>query len=96
MVVGINRYQRDEQDRIPTLRIDESVERSQIEGLRRLKAERSRADVDRALGSVRRAAESSQNLVPEIIVAARANATLQEICDVLRAVFGEHHDRGEF
>jgi len=96
VVVGINRYQRDEPARIPTLKVDESVARAQIEGLRRVRADRSQADVDNALAGIRRVAEMSQNLVPEIILAAKASATLQEICDVLRAVFGEHHDRGEF
>jgi methylmalonyl-CoA mutase N-terminal domain/subunit len=96
VVVGVNRYSRDEPNRIPTLRVDESVERAQIEKLSKVKAERSQADVESALGGVRRAAEANGNLVPEIVTAAKANATLQEICDVLRAVFGEHHDRGEF
>jgi methylmalonyl-CoA mutase N-terminal domain/subunit len=96
VVVGINRYRRDEPDRIPTLKVDESVARAQVEALRRVRAERSQADVDKALAAVRSAAETFRNLVPDIIVAAKANATLQEICDVLRSVFGEHHDRGEF
>ena len=96
VVVGLNRYARDEPDRIPTLRIDESVETSQVENLRRVKADRSQARVDEALAGVRRAAESSDNLVPPIVLAAKAHATEQEICDVLRAVFGEYHDRGEF
>jgi methylmalonyl-CoA mutase N-terminal domain/subunit len=96
VVVGLNRYQRDEPNRIPTLKVDESVARAQVEALRRVRAERSQGDVEKALAGVRRAAEAAQNLVPEIVLAAKANATLQEICDVLRAVFGEHHDRGEF
>jgi methylmalonyl-CoA mutase N-terminal domain/subunit len=96
VVVGLNRYRRDEPDKIPTLRVDEGVERAQVENLRRVKAERSQSEVDSALTRVRRAAESSANLVPEIVVAAKAHATLQEICDVLRGVFGVHRDRGEF
>jgi methylmalonyl-CoA mutase N-terminal domain/subunit len=96
VVVGLNRYRRDEPDKIPTLRVDEGVERAQVENLRRVKAARSQSEVDSALTRVRRAAESSANLVPEIVVAAKAHATLQEICDVLRGVFGVHRDRGEF
>src|SRR5262249_10213430 len=86
VVVGPNRYQRDEPDRIPTLRIDEGVERAQIEALRRVKAERSQSAVEQALAGVRRAAETAENLVPPIVQAARAHATEQEICDVLREV----------
>ncbi|HVW27260.1 MAG TPA: methylmalonyl-CoA mutase family protein [Polyangiaceae bacterium] len=96
VVVGVNRFRDEgEPDRIPTLRVDEDAARAQIEALRRVKAERSPLAVERALDSVRRAAESSkENLVPPIIEAAKAMATEQEICDVLRGVFGAHTDPG--
>jgi methylmalonyl-CoA mutase N-terminal domain/subunit len=97
VIVGLNRFQKEgEGTGIPTLRIDEAVQKSQIEALRRTKAERDAALVGRALDGVRRAAEGSENLVPPIIDAAKALATEQEVCDVLRAVFGTYTDPAEF
>jgi methylmalonyl-CoA mutase N-terminal domain/subunit len=96
VVVGVNRF-RDEGERepIPTLRVDEDAARSQIEALRRVKAERSSVAVERALDAVRRAAEDpKENVVPRVIEAAKAMATEQEICDVLRGVFGAYTDPG--
>jgi methylmalonyl-CoA mutase N-terminal domain/subunit len=78
------------------LRIDEQVAKEQLASLARVKAERSAADVSQALARVRAAARSEQNLVPPIVEAARVYATEQEICDVLRQVFGSHTDRAEF
>ncbi|HEX3596747.1 MAG TPA: methylmalonyl-CoA mutase family protein, partial [Polyangiaceae bacterium] len=95
VVVGVNRFRDDGvTQRIPTLRIDEEVTRAQLEALRRVKAERSAIAVARALEGVRRAAEGTENVLPSIIDAAKARATEQEICDVLRAVFGAYTDPG--
>jgi methylmalonyl-CoA mutase N-terminal domain/subunit len=95
VVVGVNRFRDEGQaGKIPTLRIDETVERSQIEALHRVKAERSSTAVESALNALRRAADGTDNLVPPIIEAARAMATEQEICDVLRATFGVYTDPG--
>jgi methylmalonyl-CoA mutase N-terminal domain/subunit len=94
--VGVNRYRQDEPDRIPTLRIDESVQRAQIANLAEVKAGRSRQELERALAAVRSAARGDANLMPPIIAAARAYATEQEICDVLRSVFGTYTDPAEF
>src|SRR5690606_9327587 len=96
VVVGVNRYRSEEPQRIPTLRIDENIQKLQIENLQKVKAGRSRVEVERALDGVRRAAQSDQNLVPAVIAAARVYCTEQEICDVLREVFGSHTDRAEF
>jgi methylmalonyl-CoA mutase N-terminal domain/subunit len=97
VVVGVNRFQKEgEGDRIPTLRIDRAVQEAQVAALLRVKAERSQAAVDRALGAVRKAAEGTDNLVPPIVDAAKALATEQEICDVLRDVFGTYTDPAEF
>jgi methylmalonyl-CoA mutase N-terminal domain/subunit len=95
-VVGVTRYQNDEPDRIPTLRIDESVQKTQLENLARVKAGRSAEDVKRALAEVESAARGATNLMPSIIAAARVYASEQEICDVLRGVFGSYTDPGEF
>jgi len=96
VMVGVNRYQIPAEDDIPLLRIDEEVQRSQIDSLRRIKAERDESAVDRALAAVREAARGTDNLMPSIIDAARAYCTEQEICDVLRDVMGTHSDRTEF
>ncbi len=97
VVVGVNGYQSaGEGKNIPTLRIDESVQKSQVEKLRRLKAERDAGRVRSALDAVRTAAEGTGNLMPPIIDAAKAYATEQEVCDVLRDVFGSHSDPAEF
>src|SRR5260221_11178556 len=92
VVVGVNRFRSPEQEKIPTLRIDESVAQEQLAALARVKAGRSAADVTDALAAVRAAARAPSNLVPPIVEAARVYATEQEICDVLRDVFGAHSD----
>ncbi len=96
VMVGVNRYAVDKEAPIPLLRIDEAVQKGQIEKLRRLKAERDAAKVKVALEAVRAAAASKSNLMPPIIVAAKAYATQQEICDVLRDVLGTYADPAEF
>ena len=87
---------RDEETPIPTLRVDPELQRQQIESLRAVKAGRSAAGVQQALEAVRAAARGSDNLMPPIIAAAHALATEQEICDVLREVFGTYTDPAEF
>jgi methylmalonyl-CoA mutase N-terminal domain/subunit len=96
-VVGVNGYQNGNGAvPIPTLRIDRELQREQIENLARVKAERDATAVLASLEAVRTAARGSQNLMPPIILAARAYATQQEICDVLREVFGTYTDPAEF
>jgi methylmalonyl-CoA mutase N-terminal domain/subunit len=95
-IVGVNKYQRAEQPDIPTLRIDESIQREQIESLARVKAERNHAEVAKALAAVADACRNDRNVMPSIIDAAKAYCTEQEICDVFREVFGQHQDRPEF
>jgi methylmalonyl-CoA mutase N-terminal domain/subunit len=96
VMVGVNRYRHEEQEPIPTLRVDEQAQRAHIAELRRIKSERSQPEVERALAEVRAAAEGDRNLMPPIIACARAYCTEQEICDTLRAVFGSYTDPGEF
>ncbi|MEM7433920.1 MAG: methylmalonyl-CoA mutase family protein [Myxococcota bacterium] len=95
-VVGLNKYAQDEDAQIPTLRIDESIQREQKEGLAKVKAERDDAQVAKALDAVRDACRSDRNVMPTIVDAAKAYCTEQEICDVFREVFGQHQDRPEF
>ncbi|HEY6442140.1 MAG TPA: methylmalonyl-CoA mutase family protein [Candidatus Acidoferrales bacterium] len=87
VVVGVNDYLADEKP-IEILRIDESVAGRQDERLRRLRASRSSEEVERKLADLRKAAGAGQNLMPHLIEAVKAYATLGEICDALREAFG--------
>jgi methylmalonyl-CoA mutase, N-terminal domain len=97
VMVGVNAFTGEEQRRnIPLLRIDEAVQRVQCDNLAKVKAQRDQDQVRGALAAVREAARGRDNLMPPIVAAARAYATEQEICDVLREVMGTHSDPAEF
>ncbi|HXT86778.1 MAG TPA: methylmalonyl-CoA mutase family protein, partial [Verrucomicrobiae bacterium] len=87
IIVGVNDYLSDEKP-IEILRIDESVAGRQDERLRRLRASRSNDEVERKLAALRKAGGGDENLMPHLIGAVKAYATLGEICDALREVFG--------
>ena len=90
VVVGVNRFQVQEDRPSNLLRVDPAVRVSQIEKLKKLKSERDDSKVKRTLAQLKRAAEGTDNLMPPILDAVRGYATLGEICDVLREVFGEY------
>ncbi len=98
VMVGVNKYvqENDNRKKIPLLRIDEEVQRTQVANLQKVKAERDGASVRIALDRVRKAAQDGANLMPPIIEAAKVYATEQEVCDVLREVMGTHRDPAEF
>ncbi|MBX3261566.1 MAG: methylmalonyl-CoA mutase family protein [Labilithrix sp.] len=99
VMVGVNKYENpaDAGDaNIPLLKIDEEVQRRQVANLHAVKAKRDGARVTACLDGVRRAAKEKTNLMPPIIEAAKAYCTQQEICDVLREVFGTYTDPAEF
>jgi len=81
-----------EEKPIPILYIDETVAEEQIARVKRLRARRDQARVGRALGGLRDAARGTDNLMHPILEAARAHATLGEMCDALREVFGEYEE----
>ena len=91
-VVGVNKYQLDEEENIDVLRVDNSAVRaSQLEKLARLKAERTQSDVDGTLNALTNAANSGEgNLMALAIDAARAKATVGEISDALEKSYGRH------
>jgi methylmalonyl-CoA mutase N-terminal domain/subunit len=91
IIVGVNEFVGEDQ-LIEILKIDESVARQQREKLRRLRAERSAEEVRRRLDALRQAAEGTENLMPYIYEAVRAYATLGEICDAMRDVFGTYEE----
>ena len=91
IVVGVNDYVVEEKP-ISTLHIDDSVARGQADRLRKLCAERSNDEVERRLDSLRRAADGTDNLMPHLLAAVKAYATLGEICDALRQSFGVYQE----
>jgi len=92
VVVGVNRFQAGQETQIPTLRIDPEIERSQIERVRALRARRDAAKARAAVDEVERRARCSENLMPAILGAVEAYATVGEISDALRRVFGEYRE----
>jgi len=92
VVVGVNRFTSDEETPIEVMRIDPEIERQQIERIRAVRAARAAGEWRVALDSVATAARGSDNLVPHIIRAVEARATVGEISDTLRGVFGEHRE----
>ncbi len=95
-VVGVNAFQSEDDQRMPILRIDETVARGQVERLRAVKARRSAEAVARALAGVERAERDGKNVVPAVIDAVKVYATLGEISDVLRKVHGVYREDGRF
>ncbi len=96
VVIGVNKYRSDSKIASGGLKIDPSIEKQQIEQLERVKKERNNQAVRDALEYVRNVAESDGNLVPPVLEAVRAYATIGEICGVLRDVFGEYQAREYF
>ena len=92
IVVGVNDFVAEEPRTIPTLRIDADIERSQIARLNALRAKRDSARVKSALAELQRLAATSGNLLPAILAAVEAYATVGEISDSLRRVFGEYQE----
>jgi len=90
VVVGVNKFQVEEESPKDLLRVDPVVRVSQIERLKRLKSERDNARVKNILSELKNAAEGKDNLMPIIVDAVKAYGTLGEICDALRDVFGEY------
>ena len=91
VVVGVNRFHTDEQNMGELLRVDESVRTNQMAALRQLRAERENGKVQDVLARIDAAARDPQgSLMPLIVEAVEAYATLGEICDTLRGVFGEY------
>src|SRR5277367_1620786 len=91
IVVGVNDYVAEEKG-IDILQIDETVATRQTAQLRKLKADRSNAEVERRLAALRNAAAGKDNLMPFIYDAVKAYATLGEVCDAMRAVFGIYEE----
>jgi methylmalonyl-CoA mutase N-terminal domain/subunit len=92
VVVGVNKFASTEKSEVKLLEIDEAIERKQTERLKKLKRERDNAKVKEALDEVRQVARGDQNVMPVLIDAVKVYATVGEISDVLRDVFGEYKE----
>jgi methylmalonyl-CoA mutase N-terminal domain/subunit len=93
VIVGVNKYvEEGEKLEIPVLYIDDTAAATQAKGLAKLRADRNSGEAEAALAELRRAAATSENLVPYLIRCAHAYCTEGEIVGVLRGVFGEYHE----
>ncbi len=92
VVVGVNRYVSDDADRIEMFSLDADLERAQAERVQAVRHRRDQAVWRSALDAVASAAKATDNLVPPIIAAVEAEATVGEIADTLRAAFGEYQE----
>jgi len=88
IVVGVNRYQVEDEQPIAILKIDPALERKQVERVRALRARRDSARVEQRLTELKTAAVGETNLMPLIVEAARDDVTIGEMCDALREVWG--------
>lgn len=93
VVIGVNKFQMEEPKPEGLLKVDPAVGERQVAKLKKLRAERDNAKVEKLLGDIRQAVKSGDNLMPYFIEAVKAYATLGEICDVLRDEFGEYQQQ---
>jgi methylmalonyl-CoA mutase N-terminal domain/subunit len=90
IIVGVNEFTIDEEVPIKTLRVDPAVEKEQIKRLTTLKHRRDKQKIERVVQELRDAAEKEENLMLPVLEAVKAYATLGEICDALRNIYGEY------
>jgi methylmalonyl-CoA mutase N-terminal domain/subunit len=92
IVVGVNRFQQENEQALTALRIDSDIERQQVERLRQVRVSRDKAVVESRLDALEQTARGSDNLMPKIMEACAAFATVGEISDRLKKVFGEYRE----
>jgi methylmalonyl-CoA mutase N-terminal domain/subunit len=90
VIVGVNKYQVDEEQEVDIEEVSAEEERRQKENVAAVREERDDAEVEQRLDALREAARGDENLMPYIIDAVKAYATTGEVCDAMRDVFGEH------
>mgnify|MGYP006163849973 FL=1 len=96
VVVGVNQYTSNESVEIPILEMDPEGFERQCARLKKLRDTRNKSKHAAALNAIEKAAEGEDNLMPHFIEAAKSKATLGEMCDVLRGVFGEYREGSDF
>jgi methylmalonyl-CoA mutase, N-terminal domain len=92
IMVGVNDFVAAEDRTIPTLRIDAEIERNQVQRLEALRAKRDSSKAKATLAELERRARTTENLLPAILAAVEAHATVGEISDALRRVYGEYKE----
>ncbi len=92
IIVGVNGFTSQNETTLPILKINDQVEKEQVAFLKKVKAERDNSKVEATLQNVKAKAETQENLVPYILEAVKAYASVGEIMGVLREVWGEYHD----
>jgi len=91
-IVGVNKFAVENEQKPELLKIDLKVQDEQIRKLKQVKQQRDRAAVEKSLDRLRQVASSDENIMPAILEAVKAYATLGEICNVMREVFGEFRE----
>ena len=92
IIVGVNKFQEKDEQKNELLKIDEKVQRNQIAFLKKIRAERNNDDVKLKLSALKKAAEGNGNLIPFILEAVKTYASIGEISNTLREVFGEYRE----
>ena len=92
IIVGVNKYQIKDNEQKDLLKIDMQVQKEQIEFLKKVRSERNNEDVNTKLNALKKAAEGNDNLMPFILDSVRVYASIGEICNTLRSVFGEYKE----
>jgi methylmalonyl-CoA mutase, N-terminal domain len=91
-IVGVNKFRINEKEKVEILKIDPKGQEEQINFLRKIKSERDNSDVSKKLSELKDAAKNEINLMPFILDAVKAYASVGEICNTMREVFGEHKE----
>jgi methylmalonyl-CoA mutase N-terminal domain/subunit len=92
IIVGVNKYQIKEKEHKDLLKIDIKVQEEQIKFLKRIRSERNNEEVNKNLSALKKVAEGTDNLMPPILEAVRNYASIGEICNTMRSVFGEYKE----
>ncbi|MCX9025975.1 MAG: methylmalonyl-CoA mutase family protein [Candidatus Methanoperedens sp.] len=96
MVVGVNQFTVDEKRSIETLKIDEAVQKKQIEGLKKLRLKRDARKVEETLEELKKVAQREGNLMYPLLECVKCYSTVGEICNVLRSIYGEYREKPIF
>ena len=96
LIVGVNAFESDRHEPVQILKIDERVAEEQVARIEQVKAERNAAAVSAALAKVEAACRGTENLMPPVLEAVKSYATLGEISDVFRKVWGQYREGGIF
>jgi len=94
IMVGVNKYSTNNQHSIPLLEIDEKIGGEQIKRLKDVRRKRDSRAAKKSLDNIKNACKKGENVMPHCIDAVKNLATLQEICDIYREVYGEYRDPG--